>query len=207
MYLSRLTLNHSRMAILWVSNPYRVHQRLLIAGGGDQRLLFRTEEGPDSQTQILVQTHFLPDWERAFADFPVLLKRVECKEFELKLQPGRFYRFRLLANPTVKKTVERNGEQKKTRLGLVSEDSQTAWLKRKFESAGGEIIACRIIPRGLQHSHKNPAKQENQQTHLAVLFEGVILTREPARLRQSLEAGIGSAKGFGFGLLSLAPVR
>ena len=29
MYLTRLTINRSRAAMLWVSNPYRVHRRLI----------------------------------------------------------------------------------------------------------------------------------------------------------------------------------
>jgi hypothetical protein len=30
---------------------------------------------------------------------------------------------------------------------------------------------------------------------------------DPARLAETVETGIGSAKGFGFGLLSLAPAQ
>lgn len=46
-----------------------------------------------------------------------------------------------------------------------------------------------------------------EQTLFAVLFEGVLQVTDPDKLRIAVGAGIGSAKGFGFGLLSLAPVR
>ena len=207
MYLSRLTLNRSRIAILWCSNPYRIHQRLMMACGNDARVLFRIEETAMGIQQIIVQSHDRPDWDAAFMDFPVLSDAIECKSFELNLQMGSKYRFRLRANPTVKKKVSHDGEVKKSRLGLISEEDQVKWLERKFEAAGSELLSIQIIPQGLQYSKKNPAKQNESQSHLAVLFEGVLTNREPGLLLQALEKGIGSAKGFGFGLLSLAPLN
>ncbi len=207
MYLSRLTLNSSRMAVLWISNSYRVHQRLRMACGNDPHLLFRIEENTQGINQILVQSQNEPDWKKAFDDFPVLLRTPECKPFMPQLKAGCSYRFRLLANPTIKKTIDREGEQKKARLGLLNEEAQQNWLQRKIEAAGGKVIASRILPRGFQHSRKNPAKDENHQTHLAILFEGILKVNDASLLHAALETGIGSAKGFGFGLLSLAPAR
>lgn len=207
MYLSRLTLNASRMAVLWVSNPYRVHQRLRMACGDEPHLLFRIDEYVQGVNQILVQSQNEPNWKKTFADFPVLLRSAECKLFMPQLRAGGSYRFRLLANPTIKKTVDHDGEQKKARLGLLNEEAQQNWLQRKIEAAGSKVLVSRILPRGFQHSRKNPAKDENHQTHLAVLFEGVLHVNDASLLQAALETGIGSAKGFGFGLLSLAPAR
>jgi CRISPR system Cascade subunit CasE len=207
MYLSRLTLNSSRMAVLWVSNSYRVHQRLRMACGDDQHLLFRIEENTQGVNQILVQSQNEPNWKKAFDDFPVLLRPSECKPFIPQLKAGYSYRFRLLANPTVKKTIDRDGEQKKARLGLLYEDAQQDWLQRKIEAAGSKVLASRTLQRGFQHSRKNPAKDENYQTHIAVLFEGILHVNDASLLQNALETGVGSAKGFGFGLLSLAPAR
>ena len=206
MYLSRLTLNRSRAAILWLSNPYRVHQRLKMACDGDPRLLFRIEEGSDT-THILVQSHTPPNWQAAFADLSVLAKPAEQKTFEPELQAGRAYHYRLLANPTIKKTVDTDGDQKrKIRMGIIKEEEQINWLTRKLKTAGADLIQCTIVPRGLQHSHKGN-KEGKRQTHLAVLFEGMLVVRDPLTVTKALEAGIGSAKGYGFGLLSLAPEK
>jgi CRISPR system Cascade subunit CasE len=207
MYLSRLTLNRSRMALLWSSNPYRVHQRLMMACTDDLRLLFRMEDTTAGQQQILVQSHTDPNWEAAFIDFPVLASSIECKSFEPKLQAGRTYRFRLLANPTIKKTVSRDGQSKKTRQGLILEEDQRKWLERKLHTAGSELLQVQIVPRGLQHGRKNPTKQNDNQVHLAVQFEGILACREPELLKQTVERGLGSAKGYGFGLLSLARIQ
>ena len=204
MYLSRLRLNQSRRAVLWTSNPYRVHQRLMMACDGDPRLLFRIEESPDG-LQILVQSQVQPAWTAAFNDFPVLLDAPESKPFDPTLQTGRLYRFRLLANPTVKRTFDLNGGKHKKRLGLLKEADQIAWLKRKLEAAGAEVQDCLIIPQGFQRSRKSAAQEGGSQTHLAVLFEGLLTVKDPQRLSSALASGIGAAKGFGFGLLSLAP--
>jgi CRISPR system Cascade subunit CasE len=196
MYLSRLQLNTSRIATLWASNPYRVHQRLMMACDGDPRLLFRIEDTSEG-TQILAQSHVEPNWDLAFGDFGVLRCPPEHKAFDLRLELGRQYRFRLLANPTIK----RNGN----RLGLFKEDDQRTWLTRKMDAAGATLVGYLAAPRGLQHSDKNPAKDKNVATHFAVLFEGVLQAQDPGRLKAVVESGIGAAKGYGFGLLSLAP--
>src|SRR5574340_784690 len=98
MYLSRLQLNTTRIATLWASNPYRVHQRLMMACDGDPRLLFRIEDTPEGGAQVLVQSHVEPNWTFAFGDFDVLRRPPEHKPFDLPLQAGRLYHFRLLAN-------------------------------------------------------------------------------------------------------------
>jgi CRISPR system Cascade subunit CasE len=42
--------------------------------------------------------------------------------------------------------------------------------------------------------------------HNAVEFRGILTVTDPARFRETFARGIGSAKGFGFGMLALAPV-
>jgi CRISPR system Cascade subunit CasE len=198
MFLARLQLNQSRVAVNWAANPYRVHQRLRMAYPNDPRLLFRIEDLPDNGgTHIITQSHTEPDWAAAFDGFHVLLRPPEHKPFDPQLQAGRSYRFRLLANPTMKHEGKR--------LSLFLEAEQQAWLARKLADTGAEALGCVTASRGLQRSRKNPWKDKNQQTHFAVLFEGALRVTDPSALRAAVENGIGSAKGYGFGLLSLAP--
>lgn len=206
MFLSRLTLNRTQMAFLWRANPYRVHQRLLMACEGDPRLLFRTE--PDEMaTQILVQSQLCPTWEKAFADFPVLERQPEMKEFDPSLCQDGIYRFRLLANPTKKTMISKNGEARKTRLGIFKWEDQLKWLGRKLDDAGARMLSGDARPQGMQRSHRTVQRSQDVQTHLAVQFDGILQVIEPARLKSAIISGIGPAKGFGFGLLSLAPWR
>lgn len=202
MFLARLQLNQGRVAVNWAANSYRVHQRLRMAYPDDSRLLFRIEDLPnDNGIQVIIQSHTAPNWS-VFDDFPVLLRPPEHKPFDLKLEAGRRYRFRLLANPTIKKKDEQG---RPTRLSLFKAEEQDAWLSRKLVAAGAELIGFTAAPRGLQRSRKNPQKDEHIQTHFTVLFEGVLRVTDPIALHAAIENGIGSAKGYGFGLLSLAP--
>jgi CRISPR system Cascade subunit CasE len=196
MYLSRLRLSQNRVATLWASNPYRVHQRLTMALAGDPRLLFRIEDTAEG-TQVIVQSHLEPNWDAAFAEFDVLRCPPEYKKLDLRLAPRRLYRFRLVANPTVKRQGARHG--------LLREEEQRGWLVRKLNGVGARLVGCTVGSKGLVHCKRNPAKDANLQTHLAVHFEGVLAAQDLAKLELALETGIGSAKGYGFGLLSLAP--
>jgi CRISPR system Cascade subunit CasE len=195
MFLSRLLILKNRAGMNWLSNPYRVHQRLCMAGEGDPRLLFRIEE-TDAQNSILVQTRLLPDWQRGFRDLPVLAVPPEVKEVNLALAQGQRCRFRLLANPTLK----REGR----RLGLLQDHQQRAWLERKLAEVGAVPLGFWVVNRGLRQSEKNPLKETQAQVHVAVLFEGVLEVKAPQALVNGVLAGIGAAKGYGFGLLSLA---
>jgi len=42
---------------------------------------------------------------------------------------------------------------------------------------------------------------------LAVTFDGILRVTDPELFTQTLAQGVGTAKGLGFGLLSLAPPR
>lgn len=195
MYLTRFSVLHNRIGLSWVSNPYRVHQRLCMAYANDQRLLFRIEPG-SLQTTILVQSNNEPDWKTAFQDLEVLNREPEIKVFDPVLRSGAQYRFRLLANPI----VTREGK----RLGLLREEEQHDWIKRQMEKAGATLLGCQLTSNGLQRCTKNPQKDKATQTHASVLFDGVINVQDPDMLVHALSNGIGPAKGYGFGLISIA---
>lgn len=198
LFLTRFTIAPTRQAVSWLNNPYLVHQSLMKAYDGDKRLLFRIENDPRlsglNDMTILAQSHQRPDWNAAFGSTKFLVNEPEIKEFDTHLANGR-YRFRLLANPTVKK--------KDGRLGLIDEASQQNWLQRKLALSGARLEGCIIVDRGLQKSERLSTENGWQATHKAIQFDGVLYVDDPIKLETALENGIGSAKGFGFGLLSL----
>ena len=79
---------------------------------------------------------------------------------------------------------------------------QRAWLDRKAERAGFRVLDCRVSDRGFQVSRKGDGAPPLR--HLCVDFEGVLQVTDPDRFLAAMRSGIGSAKGFGFGLLSIA---
>ena len=64
------------------------------------------------------------------------------------------------------------------------------------------------------YRQKRPDEQESDEdenegkraTFNSVRFMGDVKVKDTGALRDALEAGLGSAKGYGFGLLSLRPV-
>jgi CRISPR system Cascade subunit CasE len=109
----------------------------------------------------------------------------------------------LRANPTIKKQAEnkKNGY----RLGLLREEDQINWLGNKAAKGGFILISCQANPEGIIHEAQN--KNEDKLSHYAVRFEGVLQISDPDIFLGTISNGIGSAKGFGFGLLSIAPIK
>lgn len=196
LYLTCYEINRSRLALGWLSNRYRVHQRLRMAYRNEPRLLYRIEE-LEGRTRILAQSSTMPDWQDAFGDFAVLAGEPVVKELDLlHLEKGGYYRFRLVANPV----VTRN----KKRLGLLDEKEQLNWIGRQLERSGALVKECFIRQIGMERSEKNPAKEKQRQTHYAVEFNGVLQVEDPVILVNRMTEGFGPAKAYGFGLLTLA---
>jgi CRISPR system Cascade subunit CasE len=207
MFLSLLEIDpESHVARTWLGNPYRVHQRLLMAFPDSQpgRVLFRIED-EWSPPRIIVQTEIEADWEAAFRDSPVLASRSQQKPLDLAVSRGDVLRFRLRANPTKRLSAGCPGARVDgARVGLFKEADQRAWLERKAAAAGFEALAFDVRPLSTIVSHKNPTKDSARQSHLAVQFDGRLRVIDAKALTEALRAGIGPAKGYGFGLLSLA---
>ncbi len=212
MYLSRLILNpRNRRVQREVAHPYQMHRSLMRAfpdelKKGDERVLFRLEPGRNGALTLLVQSWTLPDWsflaEPGARDYllPVGEPNPAVKSFDLDLAPGQVLAFRLRANPTAKRAFD----DKKRRVGIYDEEEQFAWLKRKGELGGFRIVSAST---GGQEDVGDTLKRD-QETHkvklAAVQFDGLLQVTDVERLRQAVRQGVGSGKGFGFGLLSLA---
>jgi len=221
MLLSRLILNpRSRQAQREIANPYEMHRTIMRAFPAEisehERILFRLKI--HSQTGIptlLVQSKGKPDWgwlrmpESNYLlsedALPLEVDNPSVKEVTLNLRQGQVLTFRLRANPTTKK--DRPDKKQGRRVGVYSEDEQRKWLQRKLENAGAQLIDARTVD---LEKIKGRLKRETTSHELSfacVQFEGILQVKDSSLLVQAVESGIGSGKGLGFGLLSLAPAR
>lgn len=207
MYLSLLEIDpQSPIARTWLGNPYRVHQRLLMAfpNAAPGRVLFRIED-EWVPPRIIVQTDGQAGWDVAFGDFAVLASPPRQKAMNVGVSAGDVLRFRLRANPTKRLSAGCPGKKVDgPRVGLFKEEEQRAWVERKASGAGVELLAVDVRPLSTIVSRKNPAKDRARQSHLAVQFDGRLRVTNPHDLDEAIRCGIGSAKAYGFGLLSLA---
>jgi CRISPR system Cascade subunit CasE len=159
---------------------------------------------------LLVQSWDAPDWSwLADAGARGYLSSVTepnpaVKPFDLQLAAGQVLTFRLRANPTVKRHFE-SGDHK--RVGLYTEEEQVAWLQRKTDDGGFSLLSVNVAAEGQAGGLIHRDDETHRLNLLAVRFDGVLQVTDPARLVETVRRGIGSGKGLGFGLLSLAPAR
>ncbi len=209
MYLSLLRLNpRSRRAATEAGRPYELHRSLMRAfpshdEGGPGRVLFRLDTDPETGgISVLVQSQKKPNWDLLRRAGDVLSEDPACKVFDPNLARGATLYFRLRANPTKRNTA--SGK----RIGLMKEEEQHDWLSRKAKSGGFEVLTAVVIPEGVtRDAYTDQSSSSQSLSLLSVRFDGVLRVTDPASFRTSLEQGIGSGKGLGFGLLSVAPVR
>ena len=64
-----------------------------------------------------------------------------------------------------------------------------------------------VIPEGLVKDEVRRNGSTMTVRFLSVRFEGLLQVSDPDRFVGAIRSGIGSAKGFGFGLLSVAPAQ
>lgn len=196
MYLSRLSIDGARREGQKVlADAYRLHQ--MVMGGFKAheketlgRVLFRLEpEMNRGMKYVLVQSFQAPDWNH----LPDSV-RIESKAFSPAFKAGETLAFRLRANPV----VTREGK----RRGLIGEEAQTAWLRKKeIGVIWREVLA---IDEGYTLGRKNGSRVIS---HKSVLFQGSLHVENVEKLLFAVAEGIGPAKGFGFGLLSLSRLR
>jgi CRISPR system Cascade subunit CasE len=227
MILSRLTLNlRSHAAIRDLADCQQMHRTILnffpSAGAAPRRefaLLFRIECSSIGDPYVIIQSREIPDLGRLPSGY--LAKPPEVKDVSeayAALRPGMKLRFRLRANPTRKIDTKSGpgGERRNgRRVDLRSDEARLGWLARKAAGAGFTILSVkcstdvsdvRLVPQARSIGYRTDAGGERRKlTFASILFEGVIEMNDPAKFRAALDYGIGSAKAYGFGLLSIAP--
>jgi len=192
MYLSRLTMPLlDRETQKRLADGYKMHQSVM---GGFKayddkgRVLYRLEpETPGNRAVVVVQSIVLPDWNYLPGN---VVSEVKEMDFSSVIKTGCIFSFRLRANPV----VTRNGK----RYGLIGEEAQRAWIEKK--RCGFAFEDYRVIDEG----HMIFRKNGRHVYYKAVRFEGRLQVTDKHEALKTLMGGIGPAKGFGFGLLSLA---
>lgn len=184
--------------------------------------------------KVYVQSLVEPDWSFLNALDDYLMTDTGMPGYEHKniaavfqnIRGGQVFSFCLRANPT-RRIAKQDDPMKGKRVELVREEDQLEWLMRKGSGNGGgrsggfELLVRKVngpdgieqlIPRasvyceGKQKARKKVANRGHITTHLAVRFQGLLRVGNTRAFQNTLICGIGPAKGYGFGLLSLMPL-
>lgn len=88
----------------------------------------------------------------------------------------------------------------------MDSESQIEWIYRKGEKHGftlDENIPLRI-EKPVNHSFNRKGKRG---LHIGVRFQGLLHVTDNTAFKKAFCEGIGTAKGFGFGLLMIKPTQ
>ncbi len=178
----------------------------------EARLLYRVERNPETkEAMVLVQSVAMPDWSKLPDTY---LKPIEdsmiCKSiafFFNRIKEGQILSFRLRANPTGRDEHEK-------RRPLTEESKLISWLKRKGTQHGFEIVNV-VLGNNIEYSNvvvskehylsgwRANGREKKKLIFNSVVFQGQITVTDKEKFLIALKGGIGSAKGYGFGLLSV----
>lgn len=200
MFLSQLNLKcMDRGAMRALTDVYRLHQLVMkgfAAYSSTDRVLYRVEpEEQSGQMTVLVQSMQTPDW-GCFADANRGVVSVRVKEFSTAFKVGDNYNFRLRANPV----VTRDGK----RHGLIRDESLLEWLDKKEQKVGVRFRSMSVVDEGYVTGTKGSEDKRHRMSLKIARFEGALEIVDLVLFQDAFSSGIGPAKAFGCGLLSLA---
>lgn len=182
-------------------------------------LLYRAEHGPhQSGLRVLAQLtqEPAPHLEALAADFPAQVQQRRLTPLLDALAPGVRVRYRIDANAT-----KRHGNQatphKRGRLANLHGTDAELWWLRKATEAGLHPMRLTSTPQPdiLGSPTKTKPRSDGSSggkdteprpytaVHGVTRFEGIGIVTDPERLRDAVTTGIGRARTYGCGMLSL----
>lgn len=226
-YMSRIRINPQRAAARrLLSNPAHLKAAVL-AGMPTQpvteRVLWRLDGDDGYQPMVYVVSHERPSFEHLVeqAGWPSAeTPQIDVAEYTpmlARIRADDRYAFRLSANPTYTVTTTRaDGTTVKRRAAHKTVAHQTRWLVERADDLGVGIAHARQVPVSDGEPpldllvagsvrRRFPREGVGTVTIDVVTYLGHLVVTDPDRLRSVLLDGIGRAKGYGCGLLTLAP--
>lgn len=221
MYLTRMYLNPARRGTrALVGSPQRMHAAVLSAfqpgtptETASGRVLWRLDASKTHELTLLISSPAKPDLSHVVeqAGWPTgqdHWQSAPLSRLTERLKTGQSWAFRLTANP-VRSVAQGSGRGK--RVAHVTVQHQLDWLIERSADWGfglngpdGSIAADVVSRRGLSFERRSDGGRR-QVTLTTATYEGVLTVRDPGTLRRAMGHGVGRAKGYGCGLLTLAP--
>lgn len=175
--------------------------------GDEGRLLYRLgEDLQRKEVYLLIQSEVVPDWSQLPKGYLVnKADSMVCKVIDFVydyLSEGMVVKFHLRANPTTRQPGTRK------RKALKTDDELKEWIKRKGSQHGFELLSVTTeitVEKGTRKPNNSPSSEKKTMFFNAVTFEGQLQITNKELFIAALKFGLGSGKGYGFGLLSISP--
>lgn len=218
MYLSRIALNTQRKStIIALSSPQNIHAAVESsfppAPENTKRNLWRIDR-LNNAVYLIVLSNRKPDFSHIVEQFgwPKAEQKWETKDYTSlleKITQGQRWQFRLRANPvhSISQTcdIKNQGSAKRGKIyAHITVQQQEKWLldraaKYGFSLQEGSFCVTQRDIRKFQRNRK-------QVTLSIVTFEGVLEVEDVTLFQRALTNGIGRAKAYGCGLLTIKKV-
>ena len=217
MYLTRFRFNPVRRgAQRLIASPHALHAAVLAefpdpSPAETGRVLWRLDQAARSALLYIVSprrpdlTHLAEQ-----AGWPTLEDGWEVKDYQPlldRIEAGQRYRFRLTANPT--HAVRGPGGARGKLYGHVTAAQQERWLLDRQERAGFVVEEPAEDERSLVVRDRRLVTFRRGDTAVTLQiasYEGVLQVTDRVAFVTALGFGLGRAKGYGCGLLTVAPV-
>ncbi|MGH3496002.1 MAG: type I-E CRISPR-associated protein Cas6/Cse3/CasE [Nocardioidaceae bacterium] len=218
MFLTQMHLNPARRGTRHLlSSPQRVHAAVMLAfpPGTDAdltngRILWRVETNRNTCT-LYVSSPSEPDLTHVIeqAGWPAAStsgwRTVSTDGFLARLAYGQEWVFRLTANPVHSRRNPDGGRGK--RYGHVTVAQQEEWLRHRSADWGFNVLSGSVTSRRMLSFSRCSGGDSRPVTLSVATFDGLLRVLDSDQFRSSLNAGVGKAKGYGCGLITLAPSR
>ena len=160
---------------------------------------------------LLVLSAARPDFAGIVAQFghPDSAQNWETKAYDpllARLQKGQVWRFRLCANPVRSSFREKDDASGRGKVfAHVTQDQQRQWLLARAEACGFSLEEDAFDVVHTQWFKFSKGTDGNRKVTLrTAAFEGILTIYDLERFKQTLLSGIGRAKAYGCGLLTVA---
>lgn len=221
MFLTQIRLNPERRRTRCLtSSPQKMHAAVL--GGAHPevenevtgRVLWRLDRGLRHELSLYVLSPWRPELKHlveqaGWESHPDSWQTVDCRPFLSRLEVGQRWAFRLTANPT--HNVRLTEGKRTRRLAHVTVRQQEEWLLKRAPRAGfilpvNTLGARELIVRDRRtlKFYRGENRKGPQVTLGVATFDGVLEVADAEALRRVLINGLGRAKAYGCGLMTLA---
>ncbi|MFF4583730.1 type I-E CRISPR-associated protein Cas6/Cse3/CasE [Streptomyces sp. NPDC001373] len=231
MFLTRFRINTARLGSRnLLASPQHMHAAVMSSFAGalpsaenTSRVLWRLDRNSRAEVLLFMVSEERPDLthlvEQAGWPTTAAWQTYDYKTFLDGLTIGTTWAFRLTANPV--HNVRRTPNEPLKRTAHRTPRHQMGWLLKHQQDAGFRILETpaeqRRLPQGDEHQlivrderRHRFSKTEmitgmaNQVPLVTVTFDGRLEVTDPVALRRTLTLGLGKAKAYGCGLMTLA---
>mgnify|MGYP000031549928 FL=1 len=228
MHLTRFRFNTARVgARRLLSSPQALHAAVMssfadvpVPAGDGARVLWRIDRDSAAETRLFMVGPDKPDLTHLVeqAGWPTTggWETYDYGPFLSRLATGDQWAFRLTANPV--HTARRKDDEPTKVTAHVGLRHQRDWLLKRQENAGFRVVEktperrlmvedqYELTVRDRRRLTFGKGEQRQPVTLVTVTFDGRLEILDAEAFRRALVRGIGKAKAYGCGLLTLAEV-